>query len=341
VLVKLGPKMSGPDNVTFFPVLEGLEAGSKVVTTGSFLVDAETRLNPSAGSIYFGGSAGSGAKSSVTTVRPSTPEDPDAKLTAGLAKLSPADRKIAAEQRFCPVLTQNRLGSMGAPVKLTVGGETVLLCCAGCKEKALSDPVATLAKVKELRERKSPSAPASGDVEKNAKEEQEIKEALAELSPPDRSIAESQRFCAVLRESRLGSMGAPVKLMIEGQAVFLCCDGCRDAAMANTLRTKEIAKQLQTQNSVSPVSNSPSAAVDSKITAALAKLSPEDREAAEKQRFCVVLEKSRLGSMGVPVKLMIDDEAVFVCCASCRAAALKNPQQTLLKAKALAGGSRD
>lgn len=335
MLVKLGPKMTGPDSVAFFPVLEGLDAGTKVVTTGSFLVDAETRLNPSAGSIYFGGSAGSGAKSSVTTIRPSTPENPDAKLAAGLAKLLPADRKVATEQRFCPVLTQNLLGSMGAPVKVTVSGETVFLCCAACKEKALADPAATVAKVKELRTQKASTPPASA-MAKDAKEEKEIKDALAELAPSDRTLAESQRFCAVERESRLGSMGPPVKLTIEGQTVFLCCDGCRDAAIANSLRTKEAAKQLQTQKS--PEAKSPTAAVDAKVTAALAKLSPEDRALAEKQRFCAVLEKSRLGSMGVPVKLMIDDEAVFVCCASCRSAALKNPQQTLSKAKALAGG---
>ncbi|HLQ46386.1 MAG TPA: efflux RND transporter periplasmic adaptor subunit, partial [Planctomycetaceae bacterium] len=56
VLVQLGPRMAGPNDVTFFPVLSGLEAGEVVVTSGSFLVDAETRLNPAAGSIYIGGS---------------------------------------------------------------------------------------------------------------------------------------------------------------------------------------------------------------------------------------------------------------------------------------------
>ena len=58
VLVQLGPRMAGPNDVTFFPVLSGLEAGELIVTSGSFLVDAETRLNPAAGSIYIGGSSG-------------------------------------------------------------------------------------------------------------------------------------------------------------------------------------------------------------------------------------------------------------------------------------------
>src|SRR5262249_30450310 len=102
VKVELGPRMSGPDDVPFFPVLRGLIPGEIVVTSGSFLVDAETRLNPAAGSIYFGGSSGSKGGSGSTTVRPSTPEDTDAKITQALARLSESDRKIAEKQQFCP-----------------------------------------------------------------------------------------------------------------------------------------------------------------------------------------------------------------------------------------------
>ncbi len=150
VLVTLGPKLLDPDGVAFFPVLSGLSAGDRIVTTGSFLVDAETRLNPAAGSIYFGGS--SGAKgSSTSAVRATTPEDPEAKFAAVLARLPPADRALAEQQRTCPILKDSRLGSMGPPVKLTLAGETVFLCCAGCKGQATTNPEQTAARVKELR----------------------------------------------------------------------------------------------------------------------------------------------------------------------------------------------
>lgn len=151
VEVAVGPSMSDATGAAFFPVLRGLSHGDAVVTSGSFLVDAETRLNPAAGSIYFGGSGGSQDRSGVTTVRPSTPEDPHAKIKASLAKLPPEDRTQAEAQRFCPVLTTSRLGSMGAPIKLLVAGEPVFVCCAGCKESALKNAEKTLAKVKQLQ----------------------------------------------------------------------------------------------------------------------------------------------------------------------------------------------
>ena len=244
VLVKLGPKMTGKDGITYFPVLDGLKAGMKVLSSGSFLVDAETRLNPSAGSIYFGGSGGSSSRNSVTTVRPTTPEDPDAKLRTALSSLSSKDREAVELQRFCPILTQNRLGSMGTPVKVNVGDEDIFLCCEGCRDKVLSAPDKTLESVKQLRATKI-SPPSGGPLaSNNSKEELAIRESLSELTPADRAVAESQRFCPVLPKNRLGSMGPPVKLTINDKPVFLCCDGCKEAALKDPAETAAKAKML-------------------------------------------------------------------------------------------------
>src|SRR5579863_10121200 len=76
----------------------------------------------------------------------------EAEIEEALAKLSDADRKLAVEQRFCPVLRDSRLGSMGTPIKLTIGGRPVFICCEGCQKRALADPQATL---KALERRKS------------------------------------------------------------------------------------------------------------------------------------------------------------------------------------------
>ena len=68
-----------------------------------------------------------------------------------LAKLSSADRQIAEVQKFCAVMNHQKLGSMGAPLKLEIKGKPVFLCCAGCKTKALKNPDETLAKVAALK----------------------------------------------------------------------------------------------------------------------------------------------------------------------------------------------
>ncbi len=66
-------------------------------------------------------------------------------------KLSPADRALVEAQEWCVVSTEERLGSMGPPVKLEVRGRSVFICCKGCKRKAEADPEQTLAKVEELK----------------------------------------------------------------------------------------------------------------------------------------------------------------------------------------------
>jgi len=323
VLVQLGPKMIGHDKVPYFALLKGLSAGDKIVTAGSFLVDAETRLNPAAGSIYFG-AGGGGAKSgsTVTSVRPSTPEDPDAKINASLASLTPADRALAEAQKFCPVLTTSRLGSMGPPVKLTIEGQTAFVCCEACKEQALTKPQETLQRVRKTSKQaddessdppaRVPSSPTpSVPSAPPSESDQRIQNALGELSSEDRKSAETQRYCVVLTSSRLGSMGKPVKLLLDGKPVFLCCAACRDKAVASAKDAALKAAEFQA------------------VHAELAKLSDADRTLAEQQRYCVVSKENYLGSMGKPDKIIIDGVPVFLCCEGCRSEASADPKKTI------------
>ncbi len=83
----------------------------------------------------------------------------------------------------------------------------------------------------------------------NSEEDAEVTAALVELSDEDRRAAEAQKFCAVVRDSLLGSMGTPFKLTIEGQPVFLCCEGCKEAALANPKETLANVEQLKAVNS--------------------------------------------------------------------------------------------
>ncbi len=143
IRVELGAKLNTADGAVYFPILSGVDVGDLVVATGSFLLDAETRLNPAMSSIYIGSSGG---KPGPTAIRPTTPDDMSEKVAASLRKLSPEDKKLAQAQRFCPI-RNDPLGSMGVPVKLTLDGKSVFICCKGCVAEAQKNPVETLNKV--------------------------------------------------------------------------------------------------------------------------------------------------------------------------------------------------
>ena len=81
--------------------------------------------------------------------------------------------------------------------------------------------------------------------------------------------------------------------------------------------------------------HSGSQGAEAQIRAALDKLDPEDRKFAEAQRFCAVEEENRLGSMGKPFKVVLNDQAVFLCCKGCKAKAERDPDRTLEKVKEL------
>ena len=60
--------------------------------------------------------------------------DEETDVDEAFTKLSPADRKLAEAQEICPV-SDEPLGSMGTPIKVTVEGRDVFVCCAGCEDE--------------------------------------------------------------------------------------------------------------------------------------------------------------------------------------------------------------
>lgn len=287
------------NQVAFYPVLKGLAPGDRIVTAGSFLVDAETRLNPAAGLNITRGQRrwfqerlngyGRAHRRRRTTPTPkSSPPWPDYLQPTG---------GIAEAQRFCPVLTTTPLGSMGPPIKLVGRRPSRLhllrrlqrsrrwrnpwrrwpkwqrpnmqnlfaLVAASPTDNAPPPPVA------------EPSVAAAPKPEGG--EEAKIQTTLEKLSPDDRALAVAQKFCVVLTKSRLGSMGVPVKLMLDGKPVFLC-------------------RSVPTKAERDPKGSATKAEELRDISAARAKLSDADRKLVEAQSMCVVMENSPLGSMG-------------------------------------------
>jgi hypothetical protein len=71
----------------------------------------------------------------------------DKDVVTALSQLSADDRPAALAQKVCPV-TDQPLGSMGKPPKITVEGQQLFLCCQGCDEQLLKEPAKFLAKLK-------------------------------------------------------------------------------------------------------------------------------------------------------------------------------------------------
>jgi hypothetical protein len=95
--------------------------------------------------------------------------------------------------------------------------------------------------------------------------------------------------------------------------------GCGDAAKAPA-----------TQAAMPPATNDAAT-----LRANLDQLPPEDLQLADAQRFCAIETDKRLGSMGVPVKVLVKDQPVFLCCDSCRTKALAHADRTLARVEQL------
>jgi hypothetical protein len=119
-----------------------------------------SRLTPAVGLLLVLCVAGCGG--GANKLPPTTPSEskPSAdEVAAERAKLSPEDRAVVDAQEWCAVSTDERLGAMGPPLKLDIKGESVFVCCKGCKRKAEADPDKTLKTVADLKAKKAALAP--------------------------------------------------------------------------------------------------------------------------------------------------------------------------------------
>jgi hypothetical protein len=74
----------------------------------------------------------------------------DSNPTDAMAGLNEADRAAATAQKTCPV-SDEPLGSMGTPIKVTIEGRDVFLCCEGCRDQIVAEPQKFLAKLDDAK----------------------------------------------------------------------------------------------------------------------------------------------------------------------------------------------
>ena len=110
---------------------------------------------------------------------------------------------------------------------------TTAIIVAGCQSQ--TEPVTSGSIV--------PATTSESDLHEhssNTHGDSEVAAEMAKLSPADRKEAEAQKFCVISNGSLLGSMGAPIKLDINGQSVYICCgastaDGCGYPSIKSSL----------------------------------------------------------------------------------------------------------
>ena len=125
----------------------------------------------------------------------------DPKAAAAAKEREKAD--IAA-QKNC-VASNKSLGSMGAPIKVTVkdqlkNDQDVYVCCQGCVAKVKKEPEKYLASLRYNGAR------------------------LAQKS--DEKAYKVQSKCPVMDEEFGGDMGTPWVVNVKNRDVYVCCKGC-------------------------------------------------------------------------------------------------------------------
>jgi YHS domain-containing protein len=113
--------------------------------------------------------------------------------------------------------------------------------------------------------------------------------------------------------------------------VALAAGGC-GAAGTTGPSPSETKGRAQPESGPTPSAAAPAAPADAPVPEGLKELSAEDRAAAEKQRVCPV-SGELLGSMGKPVKIVVQGRTVFLCCSGCEAAFRKDPEKYFEKMK--------
>jgi Cu/Ag efflux protein CusF len=130
--------MKMPFGVDDLKALDGLASGD--VVEGKFKVVAGKRTLIEL------------RKTSAASAMPQTVAEKEAALIkANLDTLSAEDRKIAEWQRECP--NGGPLGLMGVPIKLTVKGQPVFICCEHCKEDVEKNPDDMLKRVADSKKK--------------------------------------------------------------------------------------------------------------------------------------------------------------------------------------------
>ena len=202
------------------------------------------------------------------------------------SKLSQSDRIVIAVQKICPVSGKD-LGSMGAPVKVNLGGQHAFLCCKSCLgrevkavhwKKILTNLASAQGTCPVMGKPVDGSMestivrghrifvccpPCIEKIEKNVdahikklNESYAMHLAKERAAKSDKLQIAAQRICPVSGKT-LGSMEDPVKIKVgEKETAFLCCKGCLTKKIEAS-HWKAVLTNIATAQGICPVMKKP------------------------------------------------------------------------------------
>ena len=231
-------------------------------------------------------------------------------IQVAVARIAETDRPLIKRQRLCPVMNEE-LGAHGEVIKLVVGNQSLFVCCESCIEEVQKHPHEYVRKVAAVSQ---PShVPPKPQV------------SVLWAAPTDDSAIRAQRICPVMNEP-LGGHGRPIKVVIDGRPIFVCCQGCVEEVVHNrNLYFRKVADATASRQAVPPGQQAPA-----RENVSVGYATAADRSAVLAQGLCPVM-KQPLGGHGTPIKISIDGRAVFVCCKGCVSKVEQNPDLYLSK----------
>ena len=129
----------------------------------------------------------------------------------------------------------------------------------------------------------------------------------------DAVLISLQETCPVSGK-KLGSMGKPPKVVVDGKPLFVCCAGCSDRVKSSPQQF--LAKYYKAKGE--------------QVRPGVFKATLADANAIAAQRVCIVMDEP-LGGMGAPLKVDVKGKAVYICCAGCAKKLHATPDEFLAK----------